>query len=393
LRQKYLTGEKVRTLDDYAKEHGVKFKRHAVFVSGNAKNPDEFDISGEDKSSLRKGLAYSIALSSIVGDHDINPGNIMIVDEKVARIDFGHAFNDLISAFSIFGGGFGNSSNRILDFINRERVAGFPPPGDKSKLWRDYPGLIPYEEIAQVYDELSKPDNTINIGINKAKDEFKDLLRHVRTKPNTNEREVYNVTNHVINSLYAINKNIGGKKVKAGSKDPDKFIDEVFANVAEFCLENKSQMQSVSKLLKLQNSIDKILQQAAKEGKEPTIEQCRMIRTQYNELKKQEGIGKRGWFSVGIRWAKCEKNSYAYEGSLRGYIKHRSKQLGIGYKIARDFANKAKYAKPEKETELPPKELMIEGKKREEKLQKASTVLAQSNLPRKSVEKSKILKR
>ena len=385
---KYLTGDKVRTLDGYAVEKGSKIKKHAVFVSRPTGKANEFDLSGDENASLRKGLAYSVALSSIVGDHDVNPGNIMMVDNKVARIDFGHAFNDLINTIKIFGGGLRNQSNRTLDFINREHVASFPPPGDKSKLWRDYPGLIPSDEIAQAYHDLSKPDNNLNHGINSAKAEFKDLLDHVRK--NGSKKEIKEVTKHVVDSLKAINKSIGGPKIKVGSKNPDKFLDKVFDNLGAFCAENKRQMQGVSKLLKLQSNIDKVLEDIAKSGKEPTKEQLGNIRAQYNELKKEKGIGKRSWWRPGIRWAKCEQGARAYKGTLSSYIKNRAKQLGVDKSIAKDFANKAKNAIPIKDDSLvrnEPKRI-VRKEERQKHEDKQIVVQAQVNLPQKAPNKT-----
>lgn len=378
---KYLTGDKVRTLDGYAQEEGSVFKKHAVFVSKSTGKAKEFNLSGEKNSSLRKGLAYSVALSSIVGDHDVNPGNIMMVDKKVARIDFGHAFNDLINTVSIFGGRLRNKSNRTLDFINREYVAAFPPPGAQSKLWRDYPGLIPSDEIAQAYHDLSKPDNNLNHGINSAKAEFKDLLEHVRK--NGSEKEIKDVTKHVVNSLKAINDSIKGPKIKVGSKNPDKFLDKVFDNLGEFCSENKRQMQGVSKLLKLQSNIDKVLEEIAKSGKEPTAKQLGIIRAQYNDLKEEKGIGKRSWWRPGIRWAKCEQGSSAYKGSLRSYIQNRAKQLGVDKSLAKNFANKTKNALPIQDDSLIRNEPSKLAKKGVNPKQKSHQITVQENLPQK----------
>lgn len=379
---KYLTGDKVRTLDGYAKEKGSVFKKHAVFVSKSSGKAKEFDLSGEKKAPLRKGLAYSIALSSIVGDHDVNPGNIMMVDNKVARIDFGHAFNDLINTAKIFGGRLRNKSNRTLDFINREHVAAFPPPGAQSKLWRDYPGLIPSDEIAQAYHDLSKPDNNVTQGINSAKTEFKDLLKHV--KKHGSDKEVKEVTRHVIDSLKAINNSIGGPKIKVSSKNPGKFLDKVFDNLGEFCSENRRQMQGVSKLLKLQSNIDKVLEEIAESGKEPTEKQLGIIRFQYNELKKEKGIGKRSWWRPGIRWAKCEQGSRAYKGSLRSYIKNRAKQLGVDKSLAKDFADKTKNATPIKDDSLARNEPNKTVKKGVNPKNKSQQVVVQANLPQKA---------
>lgn len=388
---KYLTGDKVRTVDGYAKEEGSVFKKHAVFVSKSTGKAKEFNLSGKKNSSLRKGLAYSIALSSIVGDHDVNPGNIMMVDNKVARIDFGHAFNDLVNTAKIFGGRVRNKSNRTLDFINREHVAAFPPPGAQSKLWRDYPGLIPSDEIAQAYHDLSKPDNNVTQGINEAKAEFTDLLNHVKT--NGSKKEIKAVTKHVVNSLKAINNSIGGSKIKVSSKNPDKFLDKVFDNLGEFYSENRRQMRGVSKLLKLQSNIDKTLEELAKSGKEPTKKQLGVIRAQYNELKQEKGIGKRSWWRPGIRWAKCEQGSRAHKGSLRSYIKSRAKQLGVDKSLAKDFANKAKYAKPIKDDSLSRNEPNKTIKKGVNPKHKPQAIVVQANLPQKIVSKPKSVSR
>ncbi len=155
---KYLTGKKVRTLDDYAQEQNlkIKFKRHATFVDGTKPiSAGQYNISGDKHKEFRQGLANAIAVSALVGDHDVNPGNMMAVDNKVARIDFGHAFNDLLNTAKIFGGGVRNKKNQMLDFLNRENVASFPPPGDIPKLWRDYPGMIPSQELANAFKEMS----------------------------------------------------------------------------------------------------------------------------------------------------------------------------------------------------------------------------------------------
>ena len=49
---KYLTGNKVRTLDDYAKEGGAVFKKHAVFVS----KPEGAHPWGDEKIGLTTSL-------------------------------------------------------------------------------------------------------------------------------------------------------------------------------------------------------------------------------------------------------------------------------------------------------------------------------------------------
>ena len=79
---KYLEGDKVRTLDEYIQEKDprIKPKRHVKFVDGTKGKvgKGEYDISGEKNASLRKDIARGIAGSIISGDHDVNPGNMIV---------------------------------------------------------------------------------------------------------------------------------------------------------------------------------------------------------------------------------------------------------------------------------------------------------------------------
>lgn len=126
---KYLEGDKVRTLDKFIEERTdikLKDKQHIKFVDGSRKkggaNPKkrEYDISGPANAALRKDIAKGIAGSIINGDHDINPGNFVVVtkdgQDRAARIDFGHAFNDLLNTSKAFGGTVRNKDNQVLDF-------------------------------------------------------------------------------------------------------------------------------------------------------------------------------------------------------------------------------------------------------------------------------------
>ncbi|MCX7114923.1 MAG: hypothetical protein NTW08_03295 [Gammaproteobacteria bacterium] len=54
---------------------------------------------------------------------------MLVVDGQVARIDFGHAFSDLLRGPKKIGG-VQRDANYIIDFFNREKIA-----GGKSKLW------------------------------------------------------------------------------------------------------------------------------------------------------------------------------------------------------------------------------------------------------------------
>ncbi len=185
---KYLEGDKVkvRTLDVFIQEKtGIKLegKKHIKFVDGSRKkdgtNPKnrEYDISGLENAALRRDIAKGIAGSIINGDHDINPGNFVVVtkdgQDRAARIDFEHAFNDLLNTSKAFGGTVRNKDNQVLDFLNREKVAGLKF-GAKSKLWRDYPGMIPTQEMADAFKEVSQSPG-LREGIAAGREEFTAL--------------------------------------------------------------------------------------------------------------------------------------------------------------------------------------------------------------------------
>ena len=337
---KYLTGTKVRTLDDYAKEQnpGIKFKRHSSFVDGTEPvSAGQYNISGDENKELRKGLANAIVVSALVGDHDVNPGNIMAVDNKVARIDFGHAFNDLLNTSRIFGGRVRNKENQMLDFLNREHVASFPPPGGVPKLWRDYPGMVPSQELADAFREMSQSDG-IEKGISSAKAEFQDLISELERNNDTKAQK------HILKSLKAINSAIEGSPIS--TKLPlNQAVEQVFDNIGKFCKQNQEQMMGVSKLMQLQIDIDKTLTSASK-GAVPSQEQVDKIKAQYAEMTKMKGIGKKDEKS--ISWIKTSADTKAFKGNLQSYMKERSKQLGLGKDLGREVAHQ-QFKLPEKQ--------------------------------------------
>jgi len=328
---KYLTGTKVRTLDDYAKEQNpeLKFKRHSSFVDGiESPSTGQYSISGDKNKEFRQGLANAIVVSALVGDHDVNPGNILAVDDKVARIDFGHAFNDLLNTSRIFGGRVRNKENQMLDFLNREHIASFPPPGGKSKLWRDYPGMVPSEELANAFKEMSQSTG-IQDGISAAKAEFQELLFELEKNNDTKVQE------HVLKSLKAINNAIEGSPIS--TKIPlNKAVEQVFDNIGNFCKKNQQQMMGVSKLMQLQIDIDKTLKSASK-GIPLSQEQMDKIKDQYAEITQIEGIGNKNKKS--IKWIKTSANNKAFKGDLQSYIKARSEQLGFGRSVGREVVH------------------------------------------------------
>ncbi|MCP5362941.1 MAG: hypothetical protein H6911_03175 [Rickettsiaceae bacterium] len=335
---KYLEGDKVRTLDKFIEEKTdikLKDKQHIKFVDGSRKkggaNPKkrEYDISGPENAALRKDIAKGIAGSIINGDHDINPGNFVVVtkdgQDRAARIDFGHAFNDLLNTSKAFGGTVRNKDNQVLDFLNRESVAGLKF-GAKSKLWRDYPGMIPTQEMADAFKEVSQSTG-LSEGIVAGKEEFTALLKAMER--NKDEKGIA----HLKKSLDAISSNISGVKLDP-TLSPQGAIDAAFVNIERFAKDNQEKMASVSRLMQLQVDIDKIIE-GKKKGDEPTKEQIDQIKAAYAELEKAKGIGQK---EGGLEWVKTSASKAAHKGDLESYIMERGKQLGLNKELRKELA-------------------------------------------------------
>jgi len=331
-------GEKtLGNIDGYAETQGVAMiGAHGIHVkkvtTRKGTNQDglngEFNLSGEANKQMRKDLARGIALSAIIGDHDVNPGNMMVIKttegNRIARIDFGHAFNELLSGSKTMGGKVRNNDNRVLDFINREKVTTFPR-GHTSKFWRDY-DIMPSIELAEAFKELSSPEKTKEIteGINNAKASFKELIDDLQGDPEANKDAI----KHITDSLIKINSNAKGDKIQA--KDPEGIMNEVFGNLEKFCSDNQKQMGDVGKLMEMQVNIDKLIEN--KRDGEPLDESLMTdVRRQYQAFTGGPGVKGIGLGAKdqGIEWCKLDKKNKAFKGTLESYINNRTKTLGL----------------------------------------------------------------
>ena len=304
---KYLVGSKVRTLDDYAKEVGLSLKKgHAIFVAGRANaEKQQLSLDGNEMLPLKKSLAEAIVLSAMVGDHDVNPGNMMVITDtngisRVARIDFGHAFNDLLNAPKALGGQLHNN-NAVLDFFNRKKVAGIKA-GSPSKLWRDYPGLVPSQEIVDALNSVSK--NT-TAGINAAKAEFAALL--LEMGKNKDESGIQ----HVLNSLAAIYKNVTNQPLDT-SKLGIEVLSDAFHGLERVIQKNIEQTTHVANVMQLQVDIDNMLKHGT-----PLTDRAFALLTKENLPTTKRGK---------IQWVKIGPSG-AFIGSIDDYIAHRASQL------------------------------------------------------------------
>lgn len=87
---------------------------------------------------FKKDLAKCIASAALIGNHDINSGNFLIVKKdgqfRVSLIDHGKGGNKLLKGSKLFGGKIRNKKNCILDFFNSNTVTHIRPSRQTSKM-------------------------------------------------------------------------------------------------------------------------------------------------------------------------------------------------------------------------------------------------------------------
>lgn len=215
-----------------------------------SENPENLGTKAnliDPNTSDKQKIADAIALSALNADHDINPENMIKVNGKIVRIDFGHAFNDLIRFR--FPGGKKISQNRIIDYFNRETVNGFWSNGSKSsKLWYHYKdGLIPSEEMVKALEKIA--NRNIWPGLKAAQKELSDQIKN----PKMQEQ--------VMKALLSINKSIGGRKIEIEIR-PENYeaiLNTCFINLKQFYEKGAEDMKIAAKTMRLQLEIDQAI--------------------------------------------------------------------------------------------------------------------------------------
>lgn len=271
-----------------------------------------------------KDVLTNIALSAIVQDHDVNPGNMIAVKGgRIGRIDFGHAFAELINGPGgaiTGGGGFRNEANRILDFFNRETISGVPFTGQtKPKLWRDFTGGGPSLGMAQAMRSVASNTEAID-GLVQAKTQFVDLIADLEAEGTPEAQEEMR---DLIDSLARICTNIGHP---IQSTEPGEAAQEIFQNLESFIRENQAQMREVADLCELQAYVDAFVTGPGRNAEE-NVPLPSGIETLYGDLlnstmKTEDGMG--------INWMKSSAETPAFSGNLRTYIQARRIELQVG---------------------------------------------------------------
>jgi hypothetical protein len=276
----------------------------------------------------------AIAISILFKDHDINPQNI---SNDGRRIDFGHAFNETLSLPRKAGGGVKNKSNEVLDYLNREELPS--STGVKSsKLWRSYEELVVTHEMA---NSLAKTAELVN---NKsaeeiafAKEGFMELMNHfdarliklAREKEITRDSKVRNDLNmkikaleeekrYQIESLVAINTNLGGSEIFININNHNKAIDKAFETIANDHNKQAKDMQKVAQLMNIQI----MLKDKVKKQPDFSSQELELLQQALKDLKLCDSNGK-------ITWIKEKKNAPAFEGTIQEFILHNAKIYGL----------------------------------------------------------------
>ena len=313
---KYLEGDSVRDLDAYARERGFVFPdgKHVEIIPGaqSDRSQGKMAIDGIDPLINKKSLAEALVLSAIVGDHDVNPGNMIVATREgvstISRIDFGHAFNDLLHAPEIMGGRV-RDDNYVMDFFNREKVAGLG--GDRSKLWRDHAGMIPSQEIATALDQLgSTASEQVHNAIEEVRLEFQNLLLAMRNNNDSAGRE------HVVKSLVAVHKNFSSEEF-VSTHNISHDVNLVFTQLETYINNNLKGARDASRIMQLQVNIDNALK--ARVPVETILEEAvpHFKEAFPNAINHEESV----------QWIKLERDLPAFPGNLQDYVIHRHLEL------------------------------------------------------------------
>lgn len=310
----------------------------------------------------------AIALSILFKDHDINPQNL---SNDGRRIDFGHAFNETLSLPKQVGGGVRTPENEVLDYLNREELPS-SAGAKNSKLWRSYEELVVTPEMAQSLHrtaDLAMAKNAEEIAF--AKEGFMELMEHFNTESRklAKERELAELRNdrkslneinmkmnalqeeraYQIESLVAINTNLGGPEIVINLSKPQEVIDKVFNTIAE---DHNKQAQDMKKTAQLMN-IQNMLKDKVKNRQDISPQEVELLQNELKNLGLCDDKGK-------VTWIKGRKNEAAFTGTIQEFVVHNAKEYGLSKTATslrnylEDVQSSSKRARSASTTVLPP---------------------------------------
>ena len=245
-----------------------KDKTHVKMVMGEA-DLEKGELSLESNVELKKNKKYNdldkthlkgdvvrmLAWSAYLADHDVNGGNFMAVKDnensemlRVGRIDFGHAFNDLIACGQWRGGGIpGSNGNRIMDFFYRQTICGILK-GQKTKVERHFSKSVwESTEMVEALRSIGNDAGFVSSGLNAAFEQFEVALslESVGSHPSAHhpreriKRSVEHLASHVKPGF------------RLESESPTQWLDEIKTVFHAWFESGRQQMIEFADLLEL----------------------------------------------------------------------------------------------------------------------------------------------
>ncbi|MCH9756839.1 MAG: hypothetical protein K0U37_06595 [Gammaproteobacteria bacterium] len=328
------------TMDEYYVKHlngSLSNRKHVLLVLTDEPNPkstkNEWHIHPD--TPLAKTLARASAAAAILGDHDLNPGNRVVIKQgdsapTIGSIDFGHAFNDLIHAPSVVGGRIRLPDNPIFDFFNRSSVAGFRPGGDVSKFWRDYKGFIPSELLGDALIELGENKEAQQKGLLAAKAEFNALFKLIAANSDDTESKAY-----VIKSFNEIHHAITGTffptQPKKQANTDQENIKLFFKAIEQFIQKNAENAVFAGKMMKQQAALTEALH--------ADIDNLDTFSEHWKQIFKDETLmNSKG--ALLYPWFKRDMTEKPFQGTFEAYIiNERNKYLNAKHAEEMKHAN------------------------------------------------------
>ena len=256
----------------------------------------------------KKQLYQSLKMSLLLGDHDVNPGNLFVVYDKdtkktnICRIDYGHAFNDLIKKWALgdHSPSLGEGRGCVLDALNREDIN-----GGQSKFKRDYRGVIPDIDFANVLREGGEElDAKLAVAQAKCHEGIEALIG---SKDNTIHKTIVLSTKKALQTLCF--------RMGAGKQTEEDAPSVAISESTKFISKNAEEMKSVANLIEIQSLVEEV-----GKGTKPPKEVAERIKALYQEDKKYlEGKNS----ASKVEWVTMDGDKSPKKCSLGQYIESR----------------------------------------------------------------------
>ncbi|MFI4984240.1 MAG: hypothetical protein ACHP6I_03490 [Rickettsiales bacterium] len=352
----YLNSDKdyiTRTYDQFFDDMGGTYETKPRFILPDKEKKHvtvNFDSAADKTELLKKGelvagvdykykkaatvkldkyeIAKSMKMSLCLMDHDVNPGNMMVMINPISgqsidgRIDYGNAFNNMIKPLAIRG--YKKNGQGVLHALNIDKIndrAGTP------KFWRDYKNVCLDEKFIKAFREDNIIPSDVTEGLNEARKQLKGIVNKGDNGMNTD----------LETALKEIIKNIEGVEYKpqantnGGTKENRlyHFIDHALGQIETKVLANIEEAKSVGNLLKIQSLVDQVLKDTGKKMNIDDVikEIADLYAGDKGYLLDKKVADEIQW--VRVEWSDDKVKNQPFKGTLSGYIVARSTVVGI----------------------------------------------------------------